>query len=108
MIVLPTLPLPVPFLPLTPPADEASSSSLAACLAANSSLPASCSSSGRGPTSPKIVTRALARPLHPGISTTRQALGSSRRLRVCMASGLRLKMGKPAPSEAKSTRVAKG
>ena len=59
-------------------------------------LPTSCAcscSSGPGSlcTSPKMVTRALASPVHPGICTTTLHLGSSSRLRVWMASGDRLR-----------------
>ena len=43
----------------------------APCLAAKRSPAASCRSGGRGTTSPKMVTRALARPVQPGASRRR-------------------------------------
>jgi hypothetical protein len=67
-----------------------------------------CISAGSWYVSPKIVTRALASPVQPGICTTRLQRGSSMRLRAWMARGLRQKMGMPPPSDAKSTSVPKG
>ena len=58
--------------------------------APRTSCAASCISCGSLCTSPKMVTRALASPVHPGICTTTEHRGSSRRLRVWMARGDRL------------------
>jgi hypothetical protein len=45
-----------------------------------------------------MVTRALAKPFHPGICTTMEQCGFAMRLRACIASGDSEKIGKPLPS----------
>jgi hypothetical protein len=59
-------------------------------------------------TSPKIVTRAFARPPQPFIFTVRLARVLYAKFLVCIASGVRQKIGWPSASVAKSTVDANG
>ena len=77
-------------------------------MALNTSFAAPWYSSGSLCTSPKMVTLALAKPPQPFIFTVKLARLLYARFRVCMASGVRQKMGKPSASVAKSTVDAKG
>ena len=80
----------------------------ASYFALNTSLAAAWYSGGRRWTSPKMVTRAFANPPHPFIFTVSDARELYARFLVCIARGVRQKMGCPSASVAKSTVLAKG